>query len=67
MHPHKEAVLAETRRQFFARGAKGIGGIALAHLLAESSLATPKDDEFFGGLPTCPTSPRRRNGASIST
>ena len=54
MHPHKEAILAETRRQFFARGAKGIGGIALANLLAENSFGTPKSDESFGGLPYLP-------------
>ena len=54
MHPHKEAVLAETRRQFFARGAKGIGGIALANLLAESGFGASKGDESFGGLPYLP-------------
>ena len=54
MHPHKEAILAETRRQFFARGAKGIGGIALANLLAESGFGAPNSDEAFGGLPYLP-------------
>ena len=55
MHPSKEAVLTETRRQFFARGAQGIGGIALANLLAESGLGGPKGgEETFGGLPGLP-------------
>ena len=30
MHPCDEAVLAETRRQFFGRGARGLGALALA-------------------------------------
>jgi len=30
MHPCDETVLAETRRQFFGRGARGLGGLALA-------------------------------------
>ena len=30
MHPFDEAVLAETRRQFFGRGARGLGALALA-------------------------------------
>ena len=46
MHPSEEAVLAETRRQFFARGARGIGGIALAGLLGESAQANPKGVNF---------------------
>ena len=54
MHPHKEAILAETRRQFLARGAKGIGGIALASLLAENSFGESKSGELFGALPHLP-------------
>ena len=54
MHPSEEAVLVETRRQFFARGARGIGGIALATLLAENGLAFPKGEQPFGGLPGLP-------------
>ena len=41
MDPVREAVLAETRRQFFGRVAKGIGGLALSSLLAEDALAIP--------------------------
>ena len=54
MNPHKEALLAETRRQFFARGAKGIAGIALANLMAESGLGSIIGDKSFGGLPNLP-------------
>ena len=54
MHPSEEAVLVETRRQFFAWGARGIGGIALATLLAENGLAFSKGEQPFGGLPGLP-------------
>ena len=54
MHPYQEAILAETRREFFVRGAKGIAGIALTSLLAEDSFGLPKYDEAFGGLPQLP-------------
>ena len=37
MHPSDEAVLAETRRQFFGRGARGIGGMALASAMGQSA------------------------------
>jgi hypothetical protein len=35
MHPSDEGVLNETRRQFFARGARGLGVAALATMLGE--------------------------------
>ncbi|MDX2152168.1 MAG: DUF1501 domain-containing protein [Bryobacteraceae bacterium] len=35
--PIRESILAETRRQFFARGARGLGAAALASLIAEGS------------------------------
>ena len=54
MHPHEEAILTETRRQFLARGAKGLGGIALASLLTENSFGAPGNDASFGGLPHLP-------------
>jgi len=54
MHPLKGAILAETRRQFFGRMAKGIGGIALANLFAEDGFGMPRQDESFGGLPSLP-------------
>ncbi len=54
MHPMEEAVLAETRRQFLARGAKGLGAIALASLIAESAKGSLKDAEAYGKLPSLP-------------
>jgi hypothetical protein len=54
MHPLKGAILAETRRQFFGKMAKGIGGIALGSLFAEDGFGMPRQDESFGGLPSLP-------------
>jgi uncharacterized protein (DUF1501 family) len=59
MLPEDEAVLAETRRQFFGRGARGLGSLALFSLLAshESQAATGKpaaDKTAIGGLPGLP-------------
>jgi uncharacterized protein (DUF1501 family) len=51
MHPSDEAVLAETRRQFFGRGAKGLGSLALLSLLAENAKA---EKQAVGGLPGLP-------------
>jgi Protein of unknown function (DUF1501) len=47
MHPSDKAVLLETRRQFFGRGARGLGVAALASLFGEG--ASAKD-----GLPGLP-------------
>ena len=45
----------ETRRRFFARGAQGIGALALASLLSERARAAgPAPDKAFGGLPGLP-------------
>lgn len=57
MHPIKHAIRTETRRQFFGNMAKGIGGIALANLLAEDGLALPGQEESFGGLSSLPHFP----------
>jgi len=38
MDPLDEAVVIETRRQFFSRSARGLGGIALASLLGDNML-----------------------------
>ena len=38
MHPIDQAVLVETRRQFFGRSARGLGSIALASLLGDNVL-----------------------------
>ncbi|MCY4187103.1 MAG: DUF1501 domain-containing protein [Bryobacterales bacterium] len=52
MDPVRRAIQTETRRQFFARSANGIGGIALASLLA--SEASGSESERTGGLPGLP-------------
>jgi uncharacterized protein (DUF1501 family) len=53
MQPEDGAVLAETRRQFFGRGARGIGSIALFSLLAEETKAET-EKKAQGGLPGIP-------------
>ena len=40
-NPIEEAVLAETRRQFFARGGSVVGAAALASLLPGKARANP--------------------------
>ena len=42
------------RRQFISGMAKGIGGIALANLMAEDGIAVGAQNETFGGLPGLP-------------
>jgi hypothetical protein len=63
MHPSDQAVLNETRRQFFARGARGLGVAALATLLAEknTALAAPTLETHGGlaGLPHFPPKAKR--------
>ena len=54
MHPSDEAVLTETRRQFFGRGAKGLGNLALFSLLAETAKADTAGKAAVGGLPGLP-------------
>ena len=55
MHPYKEAIRAETRRQCFAKSAKGSGGLAVANLLAADLYAHPgQGRESVGGLPSLP-------------
>jgi len=38
MNPVKQSIQLETRRQFFASGARGLGGLALASLVGNSAL-----------------------------
>ena len=40
MHPDQEAILMETRRQFFGRAAKGVSAVALASLLGRHPFAS---------------------------
>jgi uncharacterized protein (DUF1501 family) len=47
--PEREAVLGETRRQFFARGARGLGLAALATMIGEGA-----ETKAVGGLPGLP-------------
>ncbi len=54
MHPSDEAVLTETRRQFFGRGAKGLGSLALFSLLAEHSAQARDAKTPVGGIPGLP-------------
>ena len=44
MTPAEETIRTETRRQFFSRGARGLGGAALATMMGRAS----------GGLPALP-------------
>jgi uncharacterized protein (DUF1501 family) len=53
MHPEDAAVLAETRRQFFGRGAKGLGSLALFSLLADEAWGAT-DKPATGGVPGLP-------------
>jgi uncharacterized protein (DUF1501 family) len=54
IHPEDEAVLAETRRQFFGRGARGLGSLALFSLLADQNAQAATDKPVIGGLPSLP-------------
>ncbi len=54
MNPVHQAIQTETRRQFFARKAKGIGGIALASLMADEAKASKGGGERVGGLAGLP-------------
>ena len=58
MHPIDQAVLVETRRQFFGRSGRGLGGIALASLLGDNvlnalaeSVSKPQAVGGVAGLP----------------
>ncbi|HLX45659.1 MAG TPA: DUF1501 domain-containing protein [Bryobacteraceae bacterium] len=53
MDPSQEALATETRRQFFGRGARGIGSLALFSLLNESASGAA-GKSAIGGLPGLP-------------
>jgi hypothetical protein len=59
VNPSDKAVLNETRRQFFARGARGLGSVALGSLIAESLRATTPASGGLSGLPHFPPKARR--------
>src|SRR5580698_6768897 len=50
--PTDQAVVNETRRQFFGRGARGLGVAALASIMADEARAS--DRPVVGGLPGLP-------------
>jgi hypothetical protein len=55
MNPYDEAVLTETRRQFFGRAARGLGLPALATMLGENLFANdPSQTPASGRLPGLP-------------
>ena len=63
MYPSEEALLTETRRQFFGRGATGLGVLALAKLLGEDARAATTVRTATGGLPGLPHfAPKAKNG-----
>ena len=54
MDIHGQIVLNETRRQFFGRGARGLGAAAVASLLGQAGAAPSTRMEPKGGLPGLP-------------
>ena len=54
MDPVQQVIRTETRRQFFSRQAKGIGGIALATLMANDARASKAPEARTGGIPGLP-------------
>jgi uncharacterized protein (DUF1501 family) len=54
MSPRNEAILVETRRQFYGRGVRGLGSLALFSLLAEHSWLGSSSKPAIGGLPGLP-------------
>ena len=50
----QQAIRTETRRQFFSRQARGIGGIALASLMADEATASKAETARSGGLENLP-------------
>jgi hypothetical protein len=55
MHPYDQAVLTETRRQFFSRAARGLGLTALATMMGENLLADViSKPQAAAGLPGLP-------------
>ena len=52
MDPFKETIRAETRRQFFGKAARGLGGLALADLMSGDLLGAAPG--VVGGLPSLP-------------
>jgi hypothetical protein len=62
MSIHDQVILDETRRQFFSRGARGLGTIALASLLQSDVFGEPARTGT-GGLPDLPHFPAKAKRA----
>jgi hypothetical protein len=58
MSPYEEAIILETRRQFFSRTARGLGVAALATMFGREAAAAGASgaapDKYLGGLPDLP-------------
>lgn len=54
MHPIQRAIQTESRRQLFARGARGLGGAALFQMLAEHQAYAAPALERSGGVEALP-------------
>ena len=54
MHPSEELLVAETRRHFLARGARGLGTIALGSLIADELRSHPQPSDGARGLSDLP-------------
>ena len=57
MNPYEEAVIRETRRQFFSRTARGLGVAALASMFGFDErlhASGPAPDKYIGGLSNLP-------------
>ncbi|MDX2270065.1 MAG: DUF1501 domain-containing protein [Bryobacter sp.] len=53
LDPEQEAVSNETRRQFFARGSRGLGALALAEVMAQANTGTPLLPHFAPKAKRC--------------
>ncbi|HEY1215838.1 MAG TPA: DUF1501 domain-containing protein [Bryobacteraceae bacterium] len=62
MDPIRERILVETRRQLLARGARGLGALALYTLL-EGHAAAATEKKAVGGLPGLPHFPAKAKRA----
>jgi len=65
-NPFEDALINETRRQFFSRTARGLGVTALATMFGrDGSLgaAGPAPDKSIGGLPALPHFPPKAKRA----
>ncbi|HEX4771262.1 MAG TPA: DUF1501 domain-containing protein [Bryobacteraceae bacterium] len=62
MNPIDEKIMVETRRQLLARGARGLGSLALYSLLQQNATAAT-EKKAVGGLPGLPQFPAKAKRA----